>query len=841
MGAGQSVPPWQYDYNRGADYDEKGWIPPGLTYPTHYAYSTFQNHGAAAMQKDFGTGPPIGAWALGEPVVNAFGSSTVQTPGGEGWYEGIVVPKVHVQAAPAQTWINTNYVTPDTFPEGDMTAMRNAAPVVELYDGTIINTMDEWVNSLDRAYEKAYVAGGFDALQLVNEDDTSTYDPCDNPGFFEILFPIVTACGCTFVYKRYGSPIVTNVVSAPFDAAMQVGTFGFGFNLAKAFLEAYNEPSIYFKRASQFLLYPSIGALGAYAGDQVFFSTETAASETTFQAAGALVSVAITGQFVNQVAKTLENSLFFATLILGGVAFIMKGVSKLWCQLTTDSFDGCRDFDTFPKARRWDVVSIAGKLADEAREQEGWTRDDPRSEFVFRALATGPEIMMLDTKPGIPNLYEQQRFVNPLGAIYGGDWEMHPGYDITATGITWKVGSIHGWDGNVAGGLDAANNNLFACQNWDVLRHGKQQNPTPGCKRIAQRFDEWIGNWEDPEHEMGKLVLAAQNPANLLKMRDIPGWNNSLPEMQSCGTVILTTLKAISFAGRTASAQLPYTECSIEGANLWLDYNNTAYYWLSQQKAMPTVFEFWQAVQSGDVFTTEQPELSAALYAITALKTNVPNNEILRFWNQPLPQDLYNAMTAYPPPNAAFLPHGVFHDPGNRGLITKPTNLQVSSVTNLKLPLTNLTFPDPVSEEMSCQEMLQDVQYGREHSNISLDAMTALIKTYLDKGIYNGCSRCDVDTIGIMGTYLMCIVTQDVEEFINTVKNTYSWTDASIAMSMQVLLAYDQLQNQQVLRGLLEKMVATASNSGYSGYALWQYYSTYPHPAFGNEILGTFC
>ena len=121
------------------------------------------------------------------------------------------------------------------------------------------------------------------------------------------------------------------------------------------------------------------------------------------------------------------------------------------------------------------------------------------------------------------NTMFDETLVNPLGYIYAGRWTQALGMAPGAQTGYQRSGNIVGWDASVGGWADNANSNLYSCENWDIMRQGLQQNSAPETQIVKNHFDKWIGNWEFPE-EIGTLVAAAQIPANITAMRNIPGW-----------------------------------------------------------------------------------------------------------------------------------------------------------------------------------------------------------------------------------------------------------------------------------------------------------------------------
>lgn len=547
-GQASTIPPWHQDdapENPVWEYDEWGYLPEGLTVPTQRTTSTYWNPKYGGDTALIPNPPNVGVYYLPTVLTSAlatFGS----------WPLGDVTKRTVVddhapyfksvlQQPTLEGWdANRNVCNPDTFPSCSVQPMRDGAAVVELFNGTVLNTMDAMADAITTGYDMGYVNGGFDALEQVNvHPDTSTYDPCDNPGFFEVLFPIAFGVGTLMAYDRFIGPTMQFEGAA--QAASQLGAFGFGYNYALASM-MYGEQGPHdpvgkkYETAVRFLMLPFVVVGGQTLGTQLYQQVETQIPEQAFQIASGAGLYYLGEPLVADLAKALAYATFGGNLVLFTVAFVMKGISKLWCWMTTQNYEACRDTDAFPTARRWDVLSIAGKLTDEACEREGWTRDDPRAEFIFRALVTGPFMMrMAMVKPGEKDVYSKNR-INPLGSIYQPIWAQAAWLPkdgqpdaIGEKQVLYELKKVVGWAGDESDYQGTQTSNAFGCQNWDVLRNAQQEelNIKKEANMVKTNFDRWIGTWDDDKGELGILIKHARNPELVAERRNIPGLHSS--------------------------------------------------------------------------------------------------------------------------------------------------------------------------------------------------------------------------------------------------------------------------------------------------------------------------
>ena len=376
MGNATSTPPWEFvDGPSAANYDAHGYVPPGLTYPTQNSWNTARQY-PGSMEPANGMPPFKYGMVMSNSALRQWGNR----------------PLNQVLDAPAK-WINQpswtinqdtfnnspSLCTPENFPNCDVVAMRNMAPTMQLFDGKTYNTMDMYSLSIDDAYTKGYVGGGFDALAAVNENDTSTYDPCDNPSVIETVVPLTAGIAAgTFASRIILPAFASGKTVAGFVAPIvMTGSFVTGWSLGLAQLRGWGDNSAEYKQAAYAIVISAGAVAGAFVADAV-----NAGPGVQAGVAGGVVYLSTTA--IPSVELFLERSGFLTGFLFGLVDVISNGMQRFFCSLSADSFEACADKGEHPTGRRWDVATVAGKLTDEVCEREGWSRDDPRAEFVFR-------------------------------------------------------------------------------------------------------------------------------------------------------------------------------------------------------------------------------------------------------------------------------------------------------------------------------------------------------------------------------------------------------------------------------------------------------------------------
>jgi hypothetical protein len=572
MGIQQSTQAYPWDWRlapngQGGDYDDAGFIPPGMTYPPQNSWSEAINYGGTPHMREtyrFGTDPNNGKptyldWGATEGLLTSFGTANQQGypqlydishglpsgptgwgPGNYGAWSDGQFKQIIAQPGAYATWKPVTCsgdncalptCTPDTFPNCTMEPMIAAGGTATFFDGKTQSAGTIYAESVNRAYNNAFVNGGIEALENVNTAEHSTFDPCSNPSLLELLLPLGAGLAGVGIYDAYFRTELTLALGAQVATFGSLIIFGFVYNYSKGLLEYFNEPTnIHFERASRCLVYPLGLAVGAMVGNAIFSYTNQSYNPQYFQIGGAVLGVwQSEKRLVLPVAKALSKGGLLGGILLGTFGLVMRGISGMWCRLTT-SQDSCTayDQDEYADSRRWDVVSIASKLTLEACEREGWQKDDPRAMFVFRALVTGPAMLTAPLNDPTSATIFDETLANPLGFIYAGRWEQQYGNLDSSVGDEniqrqFARSTIIGWDGYVSGSGDVANSNLYSCENWDIMREGLQSKTHPLTKSLKRKFDGWVGNWTDPT-VIGKLVQAANNPANIEAMKHIPGW-----------------------------------------------------------------------------------------------------------------------------------------------------------------------------------------------------------------------------------------------------------------------------------------------------------------------------
>lgn len=695
MGGSFSATPQPWDWTpSGAstgEYDGEGYLPPGLK-PMSTAYDTFHLGGKAAVLGPYAgsQGSNVNNPGIINGALTMLGTGDAFTMASNwGTYDNVyplaktaTTPSTPTQPVTATTWHSSwrgcsagggrkCICTPENYPNCDMSAIRDNTLTLATYDNKEFQYVDNWREGVEKAYDNFTDPGWYDAMQQVNMDETTTYDPCANTSFLEILLPAVAGLAAVLVYRETLAPLMQDMLTGPMDSDLLEASLGlFCFFMTKGSMEAFGEPTPAFKYASYTAIVPAAVVGGRLLGFEAVTRTNIPLSPTE----GELLGVVLTGALLLKQQSYLELLLDkgnIAKFVLSAVIWVMRTVSHFLCSLTQDSFEACDNITTFPTARRWDVPSVAGMLTQEVCDREGWDVTDPKAEFVFKGLLTGPGMMAAATEETKTDLY-QNVLVNPLGGIYVGRWEQSLGSTPTqvptygrGTGLEFGHGTRHGadglrgWDGDMQiSSLDVANSNLYACQKWEVLRNGAQQTQTTGTALVKRNFDSWIGvdDWTEGD-PVGSLVEAAYDPNKLAASRLIKGWDTE-PDIglpNDCDVVIAQVLKATSMQERAQWAESALSNpCPDPNMANWLLANAT-YYYLMIGMDSPT--ELWLHMTNNDPAACNDPSstfcqvLSYDLQAITAFCPGgtCNNKGITSFWDLPMPQGMMNTLNAYPP------------------------------------------------------------------------------------------------------------------------------------------------------------------------------------------------
>jgi hypothetical protein len=570
--------PWEWKTGPPgeAGYDDAGFIPFGMTYANQTSYSEPANYGGKNHMRtqlpvtfpqftgtlDWGATEGL-LTSYGTPGGNSAGISQLYDianglPSGYNQYADGQFGLIHAQPLSYQTWENALYpanleqcgdkifpgnpptcalpmCNPTNFPYCTMIPMIEASAQATFFDQKTQNAGRIYRESANRAYNNFFLSGGPEALEAVNTSEHSTFDPCSDPSLVEFLLPLAGAIIAVGVYTNYGKPEVTLLANSQIADAGDIILFFFAYNYVRGVTTYFFEPSNkYFERAARALAYPLGLAVGYWAGGEVYGATSQQASLQTFQYVGMAAGLYLTeNALVPALSVILSKSGAIPSLIIGSLGWLTHVVSKFWCMFTSN-LDSCEQWDDqdngLQDSRRWDVVSIASKLTLEVCEREGWQKNDPRAEFVFRGLITGPAMLTapMDQGGNKDNMF-QNTLVNPLGFVYQGRWQQAynaTDFDKQPFPQFQRSQNIAGWDGDIAGAADVANSNLYSCENWDVMRNAKQQVTHAQAFTLRKTFDKWIGS---TEYGGGTLVNAANDPNQLALMKRIPGWELGEP------------------------------------------------------------------------------------------------------------------------------------------------------------------------------------------------------------------------------------------------------------------------------------------------------------------------
>lgn len=475
-------------------------------------------------------------------------------------------PNANNNAWPSATGIG-NVCTPENYPACDMTEWRlgndkqpqqwqqwwtykykqqnrvnNQTPVVGFSTSAVtepVNLPDLWLQKVNNLTAN-YAAGGMDALDNVNSQDTSTYDPCAGGTLMDLLIPLFTG-GVMYYFPNKFLFSLIQTLPPESKTILDLTLFNVGYDLGKVTLAGSfvgGDPSAvkHFQEAAANALTLGAGAIG---GQIVIpYVMDNASPITIYGAMGA-------GAFVvnNAVSAFVAKSFVPGSIGLGFVGTIVKildSISNLFCRMNHFGDLACDNTDKFPDARKWDVPSIAAKLTNLACATEGWNRDDPRAEFVYRGLITSPALMWAATEPqnvDTGSLYSSTH-VNPLGSwlpvkdsvvseveILGGESSYFGRVGNFITGeyssITGETNNVHGWYGT------ASDHNRYACNNFDVIFQGIEAGVAgeTTAETSAQKSKDAILA-SNLQTWLQALVEKAHNPNNLRAQGLIPGLNS---------------------------------------------------------------------------------------------------------------------------------------------------------------------------------------------------------------------------------------------------------------------------------------------------------------------------
>lgn len=586
---------FSWDSPPGPSQDAWGFVPPGLKPSQHIwseLYAGEQWHPPAPAARN-GVYPDSGGMEsnysvqkygfLGQQrdVMQTFGlpltgahqpttgwTSGTSLPNASKWSYNPVVsfPNANDQSWPPMTGVG-NVCTPENYPACDMTEWRQGndkqpqlwqqwwsnlytqqnqvnvanSPVTSFNVSPLtdpVNLPDLWLNKVN-AVTANYMAGGMDALDSVNTQDTSTYDPCSGGTLLDLLIPLFTGGAMFYLPNKFFFSLL-GTLPPEAKAILDLTLFSVGYDLGKltiasSFVGGDPRAVKHFQEAAANALTLGAGAVGGQLA--IPYVMDNPSPVTVYGAMGAAAFV-----LNNALSAPIAKSFIPGSIGLGFIGTVVKlldAISNLFCRFNHFGDLACDNSVKFPDARKWDVPSIAAKLTDLACASEGWNRDDPRAEFVYRGLVTSPALMWSATQPNSidsSSLYSTTH-VNPLGSwlpvkdSIGSQINAAPNStDVNYlqniivgeySSITGETNNIHGWYGT------ASDHNRYACNNFDVIFQGIEAGVAgeTEAETASQKSKDAIlaGNLQS---WLQALVEKAHNPNNLRAQGLIPGLNS---------------------------------------------------------------------------------------------------------------------------------------------------------------------------------------------------------------------------------------------------------------------------------------------------------------------------
>lgn len=541
MGGWQSLPKWDRQYP--PDWDEWGYRPYNST-PSQHVWSEW-------YQGDFKPPDPVGT---AFPVLMGTTDDRLQNFGNvnsnnkrAAWWDGYTeyAPQyAHVINVPWDPQSDETMCTPDKYPNCSMqkmadnvklTSWQNNAVVVGRphvstpepgVPGTVVyNPVTTYAEAIDNL-ARHYASGGFDYLSQVNTNDTSAYDPCAGPSFFEIIMPLAIGGGMTLAVDRFGGTFLQTLPPSVQPVTM-LCTFLFGFHYTRGALESILDPGSRdedIAKAADAVAIALTYAAGAVVGDAYNNQYATEPSDAYSPIAGAVVALTVAPAIQPTILLAIKAGTFNG-IALGLINVVVKGVSYFFCRLINWGADACEDSQVNPDARRWDVASLCAKLTNIACDREGWSKESAQAEFVFRALLTNPA-WMYAANVSTNNPYVDMTGTNPLGSIVQvqtkntGYYKADRGvFDYSIEEDKYSLSGL-----NMGGTFGSDNDtSYFACQNWDALFCDDDEDPSkcnvpdaghkPETLLFAQNMKKWLNS----------AINAAYDPNNIRKMNEIPG------------------------------------------------------------------------------------------------------------------------------------------------------------------------------------------------------------------------------------------------------------------------------------------------------------------------------
>jgi len=713
---------WWGKFANSPVYDAWGYKPSDLTTPSQRTYTTYFSVGPDAanypgrgtFEEKYGiVNSHLAVWGAAQPYnttgapasevlltqdqvgINSDGSFQTQSntfptrdwttkyggakaDGWEGvWREPVGFSKVIKQ------W-NEDRLVPDqqgaicnpmNYPNCTMMPFMLSQPAVSLYDSPkIYSGITSWKQGIEDAYQKSYVNGGFDALDEVNTTDSSGNDPCDGPGYLIQMGNALLAVGALATYTLLIDPELVGLLSEEQRFSLALGTLLGTFYWARSSSGTFGDPAYNEFVAEQALGIPIAWSVVDYVNRRWNFQLPTPLPIII----GAGVSWFLLGDIIGVILYYTG----FLRDLWGFVLNIVDVLEGFICRILSGNYDSCADSSTLPKARRWDAASIAGKLVDEIRSEEGWDRDDPRSEFCYKALLSSPAIMDM-ARLGPQPIFAKQP-VNFLGPIYarddlqsnmnvvipaeaqppppasalqGGSGTENPLNPTRPDTMIYQFGLYGGWDGARSGILDTGQYNLFACQNWDRLRNADMSEADkdrhPDGYAAAQQVSDTMTQW------VRRLRVAANDPNNLAQQENILGWKTSLQidplkvaptlaeqrafaEQIWSAKTFVDRLKTIETIFEIYSLPGEYTEAGFTQFVLW----NEMFANINSKNPSYTAEDWWEN-QIRDIFGTTSRRWEITWMLLYTGGCYDMDSEIVQYWKK-APLEMWRAAHDFP-------------------------------------------------------------------------------------------------------------------------------------------------------------------------------------------------
>lgn len=522
-----TIGPWIDISEGGKSYgwDEYGYVPPNSV-ANKLPQNAWKTPATAANyrgNKLSVTADPLGTW--GSVVVDQtnYGGNAINA---SVFKEATVVDQAHRKnwLLQDQTDQSKYYCNPFNFPICSMQPMRDGGAKVTMWDGTPVDTTNQWQLSVDKVTEE-FMNGNYDWLferdaqnnLVVNPVDTTTSSPCDESGF-DIGSILGLAIGA---FAVIGGNMLTSEIppeilplSARFTSTIALAGTGYYYGLYASSLLETARPD-YLNKCS---IAAGAGA-GAVVGGIIGQQLGVALIGDVAGAAGGYYM--LTPLVESWLPDLTFGGSFVLSFVRGAVKFLTWGISKIECEMGGLAISACQNAKfTDGKARRWDTPSIAVMILHEMIKDGQVTAGSPQAEFIFRGLLTGPALMMSGsvTSPngdayswiGTTGETIFDRAVagaNPIGEFAPYQW------DFDSTTGTYMLNQYYSPDGGYASDSNQlGGQNGWACQNWDTLRTAPQY----------ALFNSNIDNWK------AALLEKSADFKNLTQQSFIPGWTSKL-------------------------------------------------------------------------------------------------------------------------------------------------------------------------------------------------------------------------------------------------------------------------------------------------------------------------